>query len=167
MLFFWYQIFVTSIRMLTTHGHLREPFVFHFIFSLLLASLIHKLVVYSYNTMFCNLMFIVVVIDNIAWHLICCRRYTKFYGTSERAASNLVHDALTSMYLWSASVCYLSIMVNVIKLWKLNVYYMTWCFFLRLIRLYAMGRRDWEMAKSYPQRWQATGMVKQWLSYRD
>lgn len=27
-----------------------------------------------------------------------CRRYTKFYGTSEKAAANLAHDALTSMH---------------------------------------------------------------------
>ena len=29
-----------------------------------------------------------------------CRRYTKFYGTSERSAINLAHDALMSMYSW-------------------------------------------------------------------
>jgi len=28
-----------------------------------------------------------------------CRRYTKFYGTSERAAVHLAHDALTRMFL--------------------------------------------------------------------
>jgi len=33
-----------------------------------------------------------------------CRRYTKFYGTSERAAQNLVHDALTSMHVWFSLV---------------------------------------------------------------
>lgn len=34
------------------------------------------------------------------------RRYTKFYGTSEGAAQDLVHDALMSMYLWFGCVLY-------------------------------------------------------------
>ncbi|KAL6971083.1 glucosylceramidase [Sarracenia purpurea var. burkii] len=32
------------------------------------------------------------------------RRYTKFYGTSERAASNLVHDALTNYKRWEEEI---------------------------------------------------------------
>ena len=30
---------------------------------------------------------------------VCFRRYTKFYGTSEKAAQTLAHDALTSKHL--------------------------------------------------------------------
>ena len=30
----------------------------------------------------------------------CCRRYTQFYGTSEKSAVSLVHDALTSMFFF-------------------------------------------------------------------
>lgn len=51
-----------------------------------------------------------------------CRRYTKFYGTSERAAQDLVHDALTSMYFLVASflssfLLYFYVKVSVPNTW--------------------------------------------------
>ncbi|EPS64589.1 non-lysosomal glucosylceramidase, partial [Genlisea aurea] len=33
-----------------------------------------------------------------------CRRYTKYYGTSETAAKDLVHDALTNYMLWEEEI---------------------------------------------------------------
>jgi non-lysosomal glucosylceramidase len=33
-----------------------------------------------------------------------CRRYTKFYGTSPRAALDLVHDALTNYKRWEEDI---------------------------------------------------------------
>lgn len=37
------------------------------------------------------------MLDNVKSHLaVCFRRYTKFYGTSGKAAQTLAHDALTS-----------------------------------------------------------------------
>lgn len=37
------------------------------------------------------------MLDDVKSHLaVCFRRYTKFYGTSGKAAQTLAHDALTS-----------------------------------------------------------------------
>ena len=38
--------------------------------------------------------------SDLKFLFVVCRRYTKFYGTSEGAALDLVHDALTSMFLF-------------------------------------------------------------------
>ncbi|XP_021896935.1 non-lysosomal glucosylceramidase-like, partial [Carica papaya] len=44
--------------------------------------------------------------SNLISHLFIrvCRRYTKFYGTSERTAADLVHDALTNYKKWEEEI---------------------------------------------------------------